>query len=208
MADTIKPCKCREESRIKKIWSNSGIRTEDIEKTFSNFETWNESSKNIKNVATNYYLNFEKIRGSRRNSILLSGNPGSGKTHIALALANSFMRKKGFKVIYMPYRDAITEIKQNILDKEQYKKIISRYQTCEILLIDDLYKGKKTEADINIMFEIINYRYLNRLPCITSTELGIFDMLDFDEAVGSRLFEVSKDYLVEIKGRENNYRLR
>lgn len=139
---------------------------------------------------------------------MLSGNPGSGKTHIALALANSFMRKKGFKVIYMPYRDAITEIKQNILDKEQYKKIISRYQTCEILLIDDLYKGKKTEADINIMFEIINYRYLNRLPCITSTELGIFDMLDFDEAVGSRLFEVSKDYLVEIKGRENNYRLR
>lgn len=207
-ADTIKPCRCKEEGKIKRLWINSGIRTEDIEKTFSNFEIWNESSQNIKNVATNYYLNFEKIKESRKNSILLCGNPGSGKTHIALALANSFMRKKGYKVIYMPYRDAITEIKQNVLDKEQYKKIIGRYQTCEILLIDDLYKGKKTEADLNIMFEIINYRYLNRLPCITSTELTIDEILDYDEAIGSRIYEVSRDYLVEIKGRENNYRLR
>ena len=34
------------------------------------------------------------------------------------------------------------------------------------------------------------------------------EMLSFDEAIGSRIYEMSKDFIVEIKGQENNYRLR
>jgi DNA replication protein DnaC len=98
-------------------------------------------------------MNFDEIKSQIRNSILLCGNPGSGKTHIALALANNFL-KKNIKVMYMPYRDIITSLKQNILDKEYYKKNLSKYQTCEVLLIDDLYKGKVNETDVNIMFDI------------------------------------------------------
>ena len=108
----------------------------------------------------------------------------------------------------MPYRDVLTKIKQNMLDEEYYKKILSKYQTADVLLIDDLYKGKITESDINIMFELINYRYLNYLPLIVSTEFTVDKLLDFDEAIGSRLYEMSKNYLVEIEGKENNYRLR
>ena len=58
------------------------------------------------------------------------------------------------------------------------------------------------------MFEIVNYRYLNNLPLIISTEFTVDRLLDFDEAIGSRIFEMSKNYLVEIEGKENNYRLR
>ena len=109
----------------------------------------------------------------------------------------------------MPYRDVITKIKQNMLDAEYYSKLISKYQTCEVLLIDDLFKGKINESDINIMFEIINYRYLNFLPIIVSTEFNIDRLLSFDESVGSRLYEMCKDYVVEIeKDMNNNYRLK
>jgi len=109
----------------------------------------------------------------------------------------------------MPYRDVVTRIKQNMMDDEYYKKTISKYQTCEVLLIDDLFKGKITESDINIMFEILNYRYLNYLPVIISTEFIVENLLSFDEAVGSRIYEICKDYIVEIeRGREGNWRLR
>ena len=73
---------------------------------------------------------------------------------------------------------------------------------------DALIIEKITESDINIMFELINYRYLNYLPLIVSTEFTVDKLLDFDEAIGSRLYEMSKNYLVEIEGKENNYRLR
>jgi DNA replication protein DnaC len=77
-----------------------------------------------------------------------------------------------------------------------------------VLLIDDLFKGNITKSDINIIFEIINHRYLNHLPLIISSEYTADKLLDFDEAIGSRIIEMCKDYLVQFEGRENNYRLR
>lgn len=201
------PCKCVEDEKVKRIWSNSGINTDSLDKSFGNFECWNDKSKELKDKAVQYYKAFNIIRSKRRNSIMFCGNPGSGKTHISLALANNFL-KKGIRVVYMPYRDIVTKLKQNMIDEEYYKKTLSKYQTCEVLLLDDLYKGKVNETDVNIMFELINYRYLNHLPVIISTEFNINRLLVFDEAIGSRIYEMCKDYVVEIEGTDNNYRLR
>ena len=72
-----------------------------------------------------------------------------------------------------------------------------------------MFKGKVNESDINIMFEIINYRYLNFLPIIVSSEFTVENLLGFDQGVGSRIYEMCKDYIVEIeKDVKNNYRLR
>jgi DNA replication protein DnaC len=96
-----------------------------------------------------------------------------------------------------------------MIDQEYYSKTISKYKTCEVLLIDDLFKGKINESDINIVFEIINYRYLNFLPIIVSSEFVIDRLLAFDEGVASRVYEMCKDYVVEIeKDLENNFRLK
>ena len=59
------------------------------------------------------------------------------------------------------------------------------------------------------MFEIINYRYLNFMPVIVSSEFPIEKILDFDEGIGSRIYEMCRDYIVENKRDfKNNYRLR
>ena len=175
---------------------------------FSNFKVWNAAAERAKDTAVAYYNDFDEVRNERRNSILFCGQVGSGKTHLSVALAINFLQKKT-RVVYMPYRDVITKIKQNMLDSEYYSKMISKYQLCEVLLIDDLFKGKINESDTNIMFEIINYRYLNFLPIIVSSEFNIDRLLNFDEGVGSRIYEMAKDYVVEIeKDMNNNYRLK
>ena len=59
------------------------------------------------------------------------------------------------------------------------------------------------------MFEIINYRYLNYLPIIVSSEFTIDKILGFDQGVGSRIYEMCKDYIVEVEQDiRNNYRLK
>jgi DNA replication protein DnaC len=95
-----------------------------------------------------------------------------------------------------------------MIDEEYYQNQVNKYKRARVLLIDDLFKGKLNATDINIMFEIINHRYLNQLPLIISTEFTADKLLDFDEAIGSRILEMCKDYTVELIGRENNYRLR
>jgi DNA replication protein DnaC len=201
-------CECRSIEKVKNEWKYSGINVEMTKHTFANFEVWNGASETAKDTATAYCTDFDEIRNSRRNSILLCGQVGSGKTHLSVAIGLNLLKQK-IKVVYMPYRDVITKIKQNMLDQEYYIKTLSKYQLCEVLLIDDLFKGKINESDINIIFEIINYRYLNFLPIIVSSEFSIERLLNFDEAVGSRIYEMSKDYVVEIgKDMKNNFRLK
>lgn len=90
---------------------------------------------------------------------------------------------------------------------DEYEKIMIRYKKCKVLLIDDLFKGNITLSDINIMFEIVNYRYFNNLPMIISTEKGGEDLIKIDEAIGSRILEMAKDYNMELKGGKLNYRI-
>lgn len=206
--DLAVPCECQEKIKSINEWKSAGINPEMSQQTFGNFEVWNESSKKAKEMAAQYYKNFNEIKSQRRNSIILCGQVGSGKSHLTIALGINFINKN-IKVVYMPYRDTITKIKQNMLDYEYYEKVISKYKNCDILLIDDLFKGKITQSDINIMFEIINYRYNNHKPMIVSSEFTIEEILSFDEAAGSRIYEMCKEYIVEIeRSMDNNYRVR
>ena len=84
---------------------------------------------------------------------------------------------------------------------------MSRYKKCKVLLIDDLFKGSISGSDVNIMFEIINYRYLNGLPVIVSCEKSIDEIMNIDEAIGSRLYEMSCGYVASFSGRRLNYRM-
>lgn len=126
---------------------------------------------------------------------------------MSIAIANNLMAKN-IAVLYMPYREIITKIKQIITDELEYNRLMGKYKKARVLLIDDFAKGKITESDINIMFEIINYRYLNNKPIIISSELTQERLLDFDEAVGSRIIEMCKNRTIQAIGIENNYRLR
>ena len=189
------PCECRAVKEAKDILRKSGISEEFRNKNFENFKTINE-----------YSNNFHIIKDSTQNSIMFMGQPGSGKTHLSLSIANVLM-DNGVGVVYMGYRDVITQIKQNIMDEVYYNKVMNRYKNAKVLLIDDLFKGSISKSDINIMFELINHRYFNKLPVIVSTELSIENLVNIDEALGSRLIEMSKDFLVGIRNKKLNYRI-
>ena len=110
-------------------------------------------------------------------------------------------------VLYMPYREEMVRIKQVVNDEIDYNNAISKFKQCPVLMIDDLLKGKSTEADVNVLFEIINFRYVNNMPMIVSTEKTMDELLDFDEGTMSRVIEMARGHSIEIIGREYNYRL-
>lgn len=205
--DMAVPCYCRALREAKDILKSSGISDEFSKKTFDSFNyTYDIQVIDAYRKAREYVKKFDEIKNSRRNSIMFLGQVGSGKTHLSLAIANSLMNDC-VGVLYMPYRDVITRIKQNVMDKEVYERIVGRYKNAKVLLIDDLFKGSISKSDVNIMFEIVNFRYFNNLPMIVSCEMGIDEILDVDEAVGSRLYEMSRGYLVELRGKKLNYRI-
>lgn len=205
--NTARQCKCLEGKIYKEVLKHSGISDAFLKKTFDNYIPKNQRTKIAKDKAIKYVDDFPGIRDTKNNSICLLGQVGSGKTHLSIAIANDLM-KKNIGVRYMQYREAIMKLKQNVMDKEEYRREINKYKSAPVLMIDDLYKGKKQgDSDNNLVYEIVNYRYLKSLPMIISSEYTTDKLLAFDEAIGSRIIEMCKDRVVELVGGDLNYRL-
>lgn len=202
-------CECEKKRMIERLFKASAITEEFAKKTFGNFDLGpvSEIVREAYTVAYEYVREFSSIRDKRQNSIALLGRPGCGKTHLLMATANNLL-SKGIGVIYFPWVEGFNELRDdfNALDER-----IRRLQSAEVLFIDDMWKGseKPTQFEIKQAFAIINYRYLNNLPVLISSERSFAEMCGFDEAVGSRIKEMCKGHTVTIKGGiELNYRLR
>ena len=113
--------------------------------------------------------------------------------------------------------EEIAQLKAVSRDSDKREQLMQELKTAQILYIDDLFKtGKSYDgseapsgADVNIAFEIINYRYVNQLRTIVSTEKTPQELLAIDEAVASRIIERARGHVFSI-AREpaRNYRMR
>ncbi len=206
--NTARPCKCREINQYQRLLDNSNLSDDFKKKSFENYNTAGKPKvlTTAKNIAVEYVNSFEGFLKTRHNSIAFLGQVGCGKTHLSIAISNALIQS-GHGVLYMQYRETIMQLKQNVMDEEYYQSEINKFKRASVLLIDDLYKGKVLESDYNIMFEIINYRYLKNLPIIVSSEFLSDNLLNRDEAIGSRIIEMCKGRIIEFEGGELNYRL-
>lgn len=201
-------CECVKADRYKRMFEKSGISEAFSSKTLDNFTTDGKPLiiLRAKNLVKSYLDNLGNSRG-----IALLGQVGCGKTHLCIALSNELLNRN-IGVLYMQYREVVTQLKQNMTDEEYYQKELNKYKTAPVLYIDDLYKGavrqgKINESDTSIIFEIINFRYLNQKSIIVSSEYCMDDLLRFDQAIGSRIIEMCKGYILEFNGSELNHRL-
>ncbi|WP_277934753.1 DnaA ATPase domain-containing protein [Parablautia intestinalis] len=207
--DVAKKCRCYAVTRAKELMEQSGISEELCRKTFENYNPGRSAQlEKAKAKAEGYARDFINFEQGRHNSILLSGQVGAGKTHLGMAICNTLLNLCNVGVVYMSYRNAVMEIKQTVMDKENYYAIINRYCNARLLYIDDLLKGRSTEADLNILYEIINYRYMHNKPMVISTEKLPESLIEFDEAVGSRILEMCRGNIVILNGLELNYRMK
>lgn len=213
----MKRCRCVDAEISAARLKNSGLQEAFAAKTFSTFRTEGRPPQVVAacSMARKYVQDFGTLMRAETNWFALLGQVGCGKTHLTIAVANELLAMN-VGVVYMPYRDEITRIKQIMTDEVQYNLTMNRLKQAQVLVVDDLFKeslvtrnGERilNEADLRIMFELLNHRYFKKLPVIISSEYGMNRLLDMDEGLGSRIFEMSKGRFIEFKGPALNYRL-
>lgn len=199
-------CKCSSMAEYNRKMSKSGIGEAFKNKTLDNYNADREELVEIKKQVMDFVGNYNKKEGERDCSLLILGSVGVGKTHLATAAANCLLRDN-IQVTYFEYRSDITELKQLITSHDEYEKRMRRYQEVDCLLIDDLFKGNVTNSDIGIVYEIINRRYLRSKSIIVTSEKLPKELKSIDEAIASRIFEMSKSHIISI-GNVENHRLK
>lgn len=217
-------CSCQKQRQAESLMKSSSITAEFAKLTFSNFtKEFSPHAARLYDCAFSYVTKFRDIRAERCNSVALLGQPGIGKTHLLSAVANGLMQKWLVPVHYFPFVEGMEDLKSSFNDGEVALAVkMERLKTVDVLFIDDLFKPaskvvngervsvpRATEWQIDRMFEIVNYRYLNNKPMLISSELNFAEMLKVDEALASRMFEMCASHTVAIeKDSMLNYRMR
>lgn len=205
----VKDCKCMRVRRTIRAMHRSGLKNVIREMTFDKFQAAEEWQKKIKQGAMEYANNPQ-------GWFFIGGQSGAGKSHLCTAICRKLMLE-GREVRYLAWREDIPRLKAMVTEAEEYRAEMDRIKNTEVLYIDDLFKTGRdprgasqmpTAADVNIAFEILNYRAINpALVTILSSECTTSDLLEIDEALGGRVCELAKVYSIG-RDRWKNYRLR
>lgn len=196
--ELYKRCKCHKtRSTLRKLY-NSGLGELTRKYNFENYKDTEDWQKFIKAKALNF------INDQNRGWFFIGGQVGCGKTFISTAITHELI-KQGNEAIYMLWVDNAKKLKQNAMKEEVYQRMIDEYKNAKVLYIDDFFKTesintKPTEADFNIAYEILNYRYNQKdLVTIISSEYSIKQITDMSEAIGSRIYEKTEGYNLYIR---------
>lgn len=206
-------CSCLSWRKSERIIKSSEITDQFKSIGFGSFITEGKPQviSDMYECAIGYYKSFDEVRNTRRNGAALLGQPGAGKTHLLMAVANNLMQKKGVPVLYFPYVEGFNDLKD---DFDKLEEKLERMKRVDVLFIDDLFKPAKgkpraTDWQVEQTYAVINHRYLNHKPILISSELTVDQLCDVDEALGTRIYEMCKDFTVVVQGdrKQLNHRL-
>lgn len=188
-------CECMKIRRTLALMRQSGIIESLNKYNFENFKINEEWQQKMFDLANDFIYDKESW-------FFIAGQSGCGKTHICTSIVGELLQK-GIAVKYITWNDEVTKIKQSITEGKEYNGLMEELKRVEVLYIDDLFKAPPTKADWEIIFKILNYRYLNNLRTIISSEKNIEFICETDEAVAGRIFEKAGKYYLFIKQDKN-----
>lgn len=200
-------CRCQKIRNTLRRARGSGLGDILSNCTFDKYETSEDWQKDLKSLAKEF------CEDNQAPFFFIGGQVGAGKTHLCTAISAHYL-KAGFNVQYMIWVEDAKQLKALVNDHIEYQNKLSRFKNADVLYIDDFLKTKKGEepsnGDINLAFELLNRRYMDKDKItIISSEKTMGDLLKYDEATMSRIFQLAGKYKQDIYAdRRKNYRLK
>lgn len=193
-----KPCECKAKRDAVRYMRESGL--EDLlEHKVASYEVKEPWQESIKNMAIEY------VKGKRTEWFCILGQSGAGKTHICSAVAKTFL-DRGIETRYVVWNTFVRELKADMLNDKQ---MMYQYRKVPVLYLDDFLKGRYTDTDITLAFDLLNHRYNNHLTTLITSELSFSELMSIDSAIAGRIKERCGKFLHEIgKDDSKNYRLK
>jgi DNA replication protein DnaC len=171
--------------RVMKLLQKSGIGKRFYERTFKTFKVDPENRKA-------WQACYDIASGKRTRGVILKGEKGIGKTHLAAAVIN-WLANEGRRVSFGNIVDVIKRV-QNSFDGGT-ENVVKQILDCEVLVLDDLgaeYVSDKGAGWLkNLLYEILNKAYEDDKTVIITTNIDNLSMTDrYGDRITSRLSEM------------------
>jgi DNA replication protein DnaC len=159
------------------------------DKTFQSFqrrpELPREEQQNLKEVLAT----AESFAGDPQKWLVLMGEHGCGKTHLAAAIANRCV-DRGRPVVFKEVPELLDHLRATYRPESPvtYDQLFEAVRGAPLLILDDLGTESASPWAQEKMHQIFNYRYAARLPTVITMSKTIEET---DPHLASRMLDVS-----------------
>jgi len=132
--------------------------------------------------------------------LLLYGAFGTGKTHLAAAIANHRLQV-GEPAVFIVVPDLLDHLRSTFSPNSEvsYDDLFEIVRNTPLLIMDDLGTQTSTQWAQEKLYQIFNHRYNRRLPTVITTNLNLDEI---EPRLRSRLGDSHLSRLCEIRDRD------
>lgn len=155
-----------------------------------------------KAAALEFVANFREHR-KKGTQVVFSGNPGTGKSHLAIAVLREVM--KGGTGMYMNVLDMVRMVRDTWRrdSAKSESEVLDTLGSLDLLVLDEVGVQYGTDGEQVILFDVLNRRYRDCRPTILLTNLR---SAEFEAFIGPRAFDRLKEGGIWIRFSWESYR--
>ena len=193
---------------INQFYSQNYISKKLKEYKFDNFKVTDINKKEVE-IAKDY--TNKCIDNKLENGLIITGNSGVGKTHLAASISNELI-EKDILVLMGRLTSLLDMIKETFKDNSKSEnELIDLFSNLDMIVIDDLGTEKISQWALDKLYTIIENRNENKLPIIITTRFDKQSLLnrfyqsndkDLSNAIIQKLYQMC--YGIELKRYDEN----
>jgi len=156
-----------------------------IGRTLDNFNASTTEQQAALRIAAEFVQDFE-ANAKRGSSLIFSGLPGTGKSHLATAILQALMpRHCGLYTTCMGVIRAVRGTWRKDSERSE-QQVLNIFAEVPLLVLDEIGVQYGTDGEQTILFDVLDRRYRDMKPSIFLTNQ---DKKGFKEFIGERTFD-------------------
>ncbi len=177
--------------RIERNLEQSRIPARFADRDFASYVPDGERAAKVLSLCADYARDFPAHKAAGQGMILC-GNTGTGKTHLACAIASRVIREHAASAVYVTAGRAFRAVKDTYRKDSgrTEEEAISDFARPDLLVLDEIGVQYGSAAELNILFDIVNERYERLLPTVLISNLALPKLTEF---AGERVIDRMKE---------------